>query len=56
MSPKSLKVYFIETKEKESSENGHHYFEPDNNVTIKEEILEESVLEIKDEIDPLATL
>ena len=57
---KSLKVYFIENKEKESlSENNcSKYFEPEteNNVVIKEEILEESVLEIKDEFDPLTTL
>ena len=55
---KSLKVYFIENKEKESlSENdSNNYFEPENNIVIKEEILEESVLEIKDEFDPLTTL
>ena len=57
---KSLKVYFIENKEKESwSENNcDKYFEPktENNLWIKEETLEESVLEIKDEFDPLTTL
>jgi hypothetical protein len=57
---KSLKVYFIENKGKESlSENNcSKYFEPEteNNVVIKEETLEESVLEIKGEFDPLTTL
>ena len=54
---KSLKVYFIETKEKESSENVNEYFESENNVAIKEEEnLEECALEIKDEFDPFAAL
>ena len=57
---KSLKVYFIENKEKEplSENNCSKYFEAEteNNVVIKEELLEESVLEIKDEFDPLTTL
>jgi DNA-directed RNA polymerase subunit RPC12/RpoP len=56
---KSLKVYFIENKEKDSlSENDcSKYFEPEteNNIVIKEEILEENVLEIKEEFDPLTT-
>ena len=51
---KSLGVYFIETQEKESSENVNQYLEPENNIAIKEESVEEEVKEIKDEIDPLA--
>ena len=55
---KSLKVYFIENKEKDSENDCSEYIEPktENNLWIKEETLEESVLEIKDEFDPLTTL
>ena len=56
---KSLKVYFTENKEKDSlsDNNCSKYFEPEteNNIVIKEEILEENVLEIKEEFDPLTT-
>ena len=52
---KPRRLYFIDTKEKESSENFDQYLEPEINIAIKEEIVEEEVLEIKDEIDPLAS-
>ena len=51
---KSLKVCFIENKEKESSEHVNQYLELENNIAIKEESVKEEVLEIKYEIDPLA--
>ena len=55
---KSLKVYFIDTKGKNSFKSCDQNLEPGtkNNDIIKEEFFEESVLEIKDEFDPFANL
>ena len=55
---KSLKVYFIGTKEESLFKSCDQNLEPGiktNDIT-KEEFFEESVLEIKDEFDPLTTL
>ena len=55
---KSLKVYFIGTKEENSFKSCDQNLDPGtkNNDIIKEEFFEESVLEIKDEFDPFANL
>ena len=49
-----LKGKFFKNFQDTNSENVNQYEEPENNIAIKEESVEEEVLEMKYEIDPLA--